>query len=366
MANQNPNETVSEKAKRIETALKYTDGDMEQAKFMAAGKLQDVVAIKGKFVVPELNQSGAFIAFINTSKEYISSIKSVLTLNTGTYSKMRIFDDWRVLLKNIEAYLEGGDVADSGLFTGNLLESMIKRDVFPDVQKMNLEYLAVALQDMIKDFFKSEKAKCQIELEKTTSMDIELAGIEVMLPENGEAEASEADPQKQQQQQQQEIRQVPDTPFRRHLGEIESKASLVVEGCCVLSPVKGKPISEIQSGERILVSLTSGDSVSEKIIDAYKARDHEGKPLPIVGRIVEIVPNEEIKGVIIYVLVAKGIYAKIVEEEPVRIQTELTYIASNGSLDDESMGQKNWVTVLVSAFFVLLIIALIVVLIFVS
>jgi len=355
------NDSVSEKAKKIETALKYTAGDMEKAKFMAAGKLQDVVAIKGKFIVPDHNLSGAFIAFINITQEYISSVKTVLTTNTGTYTKIRIFDDWKSLYKNIQAYETGGDAADAGRLTGSLLDLMIKRDVFPDVQKMNLEYLSVALQDMIKEIFKSEKAKCQVDLEKTSSMDVELMGIEIMLPEAGPV--SEAAPEASEQ----EVKKVPETPFRKKLSEIESKASFVVEGCCVLSPVKGKPIAEVSSGERILVSLTAGDPVSERIIDAYKARDHEGKPLPVVGRIVEIIPNDESKGVILYVLVAKGIYAKIVEEEPVRIQTEMTQIAaSNGNSDDEFKESKNWVTILGSVLFVILIITIIVIIIFVT
>ncbi len=359
MAGQNDN--VSEKAKKIETALKYTAGDMEKAKFMAAGKLQDVVAIKGKFIVPDHNQSGAFIAFINTAQEYISSVKTVLSTNTGTYTKVRIFDDWKSLYKNIQAYETGGDAADAGRLTGSLLELMIKHDVFPDVQKMNLEYLSIALQDMIKEIFKSEKAKCQVELEKTTSMDIELMGIDIMLPESpSPMEASAEAPE-------QEIKKVPETPFRKKLAELESKASFIVEGCCVLSPVKGKPIAEVSEGERILVSLTAGDPVSERIIDAYKARDHEGKPLPVVGRLVEIVPNEESKGVVLYVLVAKGIYAKIVEEEPVRIQTEMTQIASaNGNSEDEMKESKNWVTILVSILFVILVISIIVIIIFVT
>jgi hypothetical protein len=231
MAGQNDN--VSEKAKKIETALKFTGGDMEKAKFMAAGKLQDVVVINGKFIIPDHNQSGAFTAFINVTQEYISSIKAVLSSNTGTYTKARIFDDWKSLYKNIQAYETAGDSADAGRLTGSLLDLMIKNDVFPDVQKMNLEYLSVALQDMIKEIFKSEKAKCQVELEKTSSMDIELMGIEVMLPESASPQetASEAP--------EQEFKKAPETPFRKKLADIESKASVMVEGCCVLSPVKG-------------------------------------------------------------------------------------------------------------------------------
>ncbi len=355
------NDSVSEKAKKIETALKYTAGDMEKAKFMAAGKLQDVVAIKGKFIIPDYNQSGAFIAFINTTQEYISSVKTVLSTNTGTYTKVRIFDEWKSLYKNIEAYETGGDAIDSGRLTASLLDLMIKRDVFPDVQKMNLEYLSVALQDMIKEIFKSEKAKCQVELEKTTSMDVELMGIEIMLPESPSPQETATEASEQ------DFKKVPDTPFRKKLSEFESKASFIVEGCCVLSPVKGKPIAELTAGERILVSLTAGDPVSERIIDAYKARDHEGKPLPVVGRVVEIVPNEESKGVILYVLVAKGIYSKIVEEEPVRIQTEMTHIAaSNGNSNEEMKEPNNWITILVSVLFVILVISIIIIIIFVT
>ena len=47
-------------------------------------------------------------------------------------------------------------------------------------------------------------------------------------------------------------------------------------------------------------------------------------------------------------------YAKIVEEEPVRIQTEMTQIAaSNGNSDDELKDTKNWITILVSVLFVI-------------
>ncbi len=354
------NEIVNEKAKRIETALKYTGDDMEKAKLMASGKIQDVVTVKTKFVIPENNQSGAFIAFINVVEEYIAAVKSVLTNNITSYSRLRIFDDWRALYNNINAYESGSDAVDSDKLTENILDAMIKRDVFPDVQKMNLEYLSIVVEDIIKEYFKSAKAKCQVELDKTSSMDIDLIGIEVMVPESVSPQESALEPE-------QEIKKAPETSFRKKLGELESKATCIVEGCCVLSPVKGKPVSEIRNGERILVSLVSGDSVSEKIIDAYKARDHEGNPLPIVGRVIEIVPNEESKGVILYVLVAKGIYAKIIEEEPVRIQTEMTYLAaSNGNSREEVKESNNWGTILISILFAVLIIAIILILIFIS
>ena len=355
---ENQYDNVSEKTRKIEIALKFAGGSMEKAKLMAAGKLLDVVAIKGKFVIPEENLSGAFLVFINIAQEYIAAIESVMTANTSVYSKIRIFDDWKSLYKNIHAYETGSDVADSGKLKENMMEALIKQDVFPDVQKMNLEFLSLSLQEILKGIFGSDQLKSQVDLEKTNSMELELTGVDIMVPESLTVQETEAA---------QETKKVPETAFRKKLGDIESRASYIVEGCCVLSPVRGKSIGEVTTGERILVSLTSGDMVSERIIDAYKARDHEGKPLPVVGRIVEIVPNEEGKGVILYVLVAKGIFAKIIEEENVRIQTEMTKVAAeNGEAEEEAVGSRGWVTILISVLFVILIIALILILILIS
>ena len=131
----------------------------------------------------------------------------------------------------------------------------------------------------------------------------------------------------------------------------------------MLSPVKGKHISEIQSGERILVVLSAKDAMSDRIIDAYKARGEDGQPLPIVGRVIEKVANEEGRGYIIYTLVAKGIYAKIVEEESVKIQTELTKASMEGNETESEDPYKNKVfSYLIYGLFILLIIAIIVIL----
>jgi len=158
-----------------------------------------------------------------------------------------------------------------------------------------------------------------------------------------------------------EGKSVPDSPFGKKLAEIESKAQFIVEGCCVLSPVKGKLIAEITPGERIYVMLPAKDSVTSRILDAYKARNSEGAPLPVVGRVMEKIPNELTKGYILYVLVAKGIYAKIVEEENMKIQTELTAISSKGDSDAADEGSNKILNRVLYVVFTLLIIALIVI-----
>jgi len=318
--------------------------------------MSDVIVVKGKFVVGDQDKSGFFLAYFNIVGEYIAAIKTVVVSNSSIFTRIRIFDEWRSHHKNMLAYEKGEDILDSVKLSNDLLGSFIKADVFPDVQKQNLDYLSASLPDMIKESFGSSNVKCQVDLEQTNSLELVLMGIEIMLP------AADEEPHEESQESSaQEGKSVPDSPFGKKLAEIESKAQFVVEGCCVLSPVKGKLIAEVTPGERIYVVLPAKDSVTSRILDAYKARNSEGAPLPVVGRIMEKIPNELTKGYILYVLVAKGIYAKIVEEENMKIQTELTAVSSKGdSNGDGEPGNKilNWV---LYAVFTLLIVALIVI-----
>ncbi len=351
------NESLNEKAKRIEISLKYTNGDMDKAKLMSSGKMQDVVVIKGKFAVPEKNSSGLLLGFVNILGEYISSIRVVMSANTRIYSSVRVFDPWKALYKNLVAYEAADDSMNSGKLVSDLLTSFIETDIFPDAQNKNLDFLSVSIQDMIKKSTGSDKIKSQFDIEMASSLDLEIAGVEIMLPGPVEPaavqETTETSAQKPKS----------DSAFQKKLDAIEENATYIIEAVCVLSPVKGKHISEIQSGERILVVLSAKDAMSDRIIDAYKARGEDGVALPIVGRVIEKVPNEEGRGYIIYTLVAKGIYAKIVEEESVKIQTELTKASMEGNETGEEDPYKNRIfSYLIYGLFIMLIIAIVVIL----
>ncbi len=350
------NETLNEKAKRVEISLKYTGGDIDKAKLMSSGKLQDVVVIKGKFAIADRNSSGLMIGFVNIINEYISSIRVVMSANTSIFSTVRIFDSWKTLYKNLVAYEAADDSMDCGKIVNDLLVSFIETDIFPDAQNKNLDFLSVSIQDMIKKSTGSEKVKSQFDIEMSSSLDVDLAGINIMLPCPDEEPAEQqpaAAPQKPKAE----------TAFQKKLDAIEENATYIIEAVCVLSPVKGKHIGEIESGERILVVLSAKDSMSDRIIDAYKARGEDGQPLPIVGRVIEKVANEEGRGYILYALVAKGIYAKIVEEESVKIQTEITKASMDGNDPEKDETYKNKIfNYLIYGLFIMLIVAIIVIL----
>ncbi len=347
---------IGEKAKRIEISLKFTNGDMDKAKLMASGGLSDIITVKGKFVVVDQNKSGFFLAYFNIVGEYIAAVKSVVVSNDSVFTRVRIFDEWRAHYQDIQAYQKGDDSLDSEKLNSDLLGSFIREDVFPDVQKQNLDYLSSTLPEMIKKSFGSSNVKCQLDLEPASSLDLVLAGIEIMVPATEEEKTADSPESGAPDE-----NPLPETPYEKKLAEIESRAQFIVEGSCVLSPVKGKLLSAIITGERIYVVLPSKDSVTQRILDAYKARDDEGNPLPVVGRVIEKIRNEAAKGYILYVLVAKGIYAKIVEEENMKIQTEVTAATEKKESDDEEASTSkifNWALYVV---FALLIVALIVI-----
>ncbi|MCL2156270.1 MAG: hypothetical protein FWH53_11440, partial [Leptospirales bacterium] len=354
----NNQESITEKTKRIDIALKYTNGDMDKAKLMAMGSMLDVIVIKGKFIVEDQDMSGAFLIFFNFIDEYISAIKTQIESNDTIFHKTRIFDTWGIIYKYFLSNINGKDILSSEKLDGDIFNSFVQLGVFPHIQKESIENLSPILLNILKESFESLSINCQIEFEKTNSLELELAGIDVMVPANksigDDKESSEA-----------KIIYDPDSLFGKKITEIESQAQFIVNGSLVISPVRGKLISEIEQDERIYVLLTGKDSISQKILDTYKSRDTEGNPRPFIGKVVSIIPNEANKGYIIYVIVAKGIYARIVEEENLRIQTELSAVDIKS--EDEANAKKKkklirrFIYLIMYGIFVLLVLALIVV-----
>ena len=329
----NTNQSIAEKTKRIDIALKYTNWDMEKAKLMAMGSLLDVLVIKGKFIVEDQNKSGVILAFFNFIDEYIPAIKTLIGPNDTLYSKTRIFDTWGIIHKDIVNFKNEKDISATEKLDEDLRNYFVQLDAFPHVQKGDIDQLSSIILTILKDSFESLNINYQIELEKTNSIELELAGIDIIgAPDTGiDDESSEH-----------VLVFDPDSPFGKKIIATESQAQYIVNGSLILSPVKGKLLSEIQQDERIYVLLTAKDPISQKILDTYKSRDDEGNPRPFVGKVVSIINNEMNKGYIIYVIVAKGIYAKIIEEENLRIQTELTALIIKS--EDEVLARKQRLT----------------------
>ncbi|OHD65642.1 MAG: hypothetical protein A2176_13445 [Spirochaetes bacterium RBG_13_51_14] len=293
-------DSLGEKTRMIDIAMKYTRGDIVKAKEMAAGQYLDIIVMKGKFLAEKKGMSGIFLAFFNYIQEYIANVTSVISYRPTLFEKTRIFDDWKTLNGDLLAYKQGSDMVDSQNFTYFLIDSFVGYDVFPDVQEQNLDDLTKTVTEIIGKSINSDAVKCQIEMESTNSMELELTGIPIDVPGGKSSELAEI------------------TREDERIIKIEREVKYVIDGKAVVAPVHGKNVSDLMPGDKIKVMLTGSDVVSEKIMKLLNSYDVEGERMPITGRVKTKIFFEK-GGYLIYAFVAKGVLAKIFEEENVKI-----------------------------------------------
>jgi len=304
-------ESLGEKTKLIEMAARFTNGDVEKAKSMVNGQYNDIIVIKGKFKIITKGYSAIFFAYFNIYDEFIANIDSVIFPN-DKFESIRIFDDWKMLNSDfIKLKNSNEEFLDSTDFIDYLLNSFITYDVFPDVQTKNLDSLTSTVKEILGKFYSVsfKELQCQLDLNETNSLELDLEGVDLDVPEVDSADGDETS---------QPVQNIePDS----EAGRIEAEANYVIPGSVIVSPVKGKYINDIAIGDKIKILLTGNDSLTAKLLDVLNARNAEGGISPIKGRLKAKIPLEK-SGYTLYALVAKGVIAKVIEEENVKIQID--------------------------------------------
>jgi hypothetical protein len=128
---------------------------------------------------------------------------------------------------------------------------------------------------------------------------------------------------------------------------------LLVKGSLVLSPIKGKNISELAVGHRVMISIIDNDDKAVELLQVFNAYNEDGTTKPIVGRIVSInhTTNYEI-----YAVVARGIYARIVEDE--NFIKVAIYSPNFGEKNDHEAMRNKLIIYILSIIFILLLVAI--------
>lgn len=293
-------DSLSDQTQLINRALQYTNGNLEKAQQMVAGIFQDVAVIKGKF---KASKVGAFYVFLNIESNYIININAIVTTYTDIYNKIRIFDRWKqfyAMFGDIAAEL-GASGGESSKFANHLADAIEGYDIYEPVKTGNMQLVSELFEEIIGKYF-SMNADCQIEIDKTTSLELENEDIPMELIDKQADEAIL-------------------TPDEMKMREIESQVEYIIPGSVIVSPVKGKYINDIKQGEKISVMLTGKDPVSDRIARMFNAITSDGEYLPVSARIKEKFPLSS-GGYAIYALVAKNVMVKIIEEENVKIDIE--------------------------------------------
>lgn len=345
--NQAPKDAFGEKTKLINMALKYTDGDMERAKFMISGQYNDVKIIKGKFDVKESNVYGLFLIFFNLPNRYIMHINTFIQSKENVIAKASIFDSWKAYHADITNFEKTeDDFIPSGEFIKHVAYSLSSQNVYSEIETDNLEQLTRILTDIINKFYQTAYTVCKLSIENTNSLTMELANISIEEPQK----AADKEPEKL------------DGELTGKIAAIESKAEYVLNGRIIISPIKGKHISEIKVGEKIKILLTGSDSINKQIAKSLKALSEDNEILPITMRITEKFPMDK-KGYYIYGLIAKNVLVRIVEEEDIKIETDTVQKILKSAKHEKNNSDSRtiiYIVLLVGLLFIILALILII------
>jgi len=172
-------------------------------------------------------------------------------------------------------------------------------------------------QKLIQDALGLQRVECDFSYQLSTSLDMELNSTTSRKLDKqtieGQSQAAEALADKEE---------VAGNDPRVGVDGIK----LIINCSLILSPIKGKEISKIVSGDRIRVNIVDKNPKAITVAQAINAYS-DGKFSPINVRVKSVDYHAGI-GYVLYVVVAKGILGKIVEEEEnIKVAMDPTYFA---------------------------------------
>ncbi|RPI95778.1 MAG: hypothetical protein EHM32_04900 [Spirochaetales bacterium] len=298
-----PMEALDEQARLFNIAIKHTGGDMEKARLMVAGQYDDVTVIKGKFSLPSTGAYGIFLIFLNIATRRLASVNSLVLPDSGYTDRARIYDHWKLFNADFRSAVRSSGENSTGSFefSNHLADSLEGYDIYETVHAWDLDTASDVVAEIVEKYYRAEPPQCQIEMEKTSSLALEIEGVQIEGADDARRGAVSGEDSR--------------------LAEIERQAQYVVPGKVIVSPVRGKYINDVRPGENIRVLLTAKDTISVKVAKLLNAYTEEAEILPIKGRVKEKVSQGKF-GYIIYALVAKNVMAKIIEEENVKIEMD--------------------------------------------
>ncbi|MGL4368580.1 MAG: DUF4899 domain-containing protein [Spirochaetota bacterium] len=300
--------SLSEQTKKINIALFYTNSDMEKAKQMVAGAYKDVIAFKVKFT--SSSQYGAFIVFFNSIQfRFIDSL--FVVSNDYLVSNIDNMQDWRLFEKDIST--SRANISDFRLINElkDKIDKAFTSAICMSVAKLaekDTTQLSHIMQKMIQECTGLQRVDVSFEIARISSLEMELDSITTRKIDTMAAAA--ADEAKQEQPATEAVPSDPDEPKPGANG-----IRAILRSSLILSPIKGKHISELVIGDRVMVSLVEMNDQSKSVAKAFNAYDEENsRILPIPAR-VKSLRYIEGTGYKIFVVIAKGILGQIIEEE---------------------------------------------------
>lgn len=307
---------LGEQARKMDIALKYTNGDMEMAKQMVAGKINDIYIIKGKAEIGT-NLFGLFIINVFFRSSEIMAAYAVASTDP-TMEKFKAFVPLSQFAKEmvrLEQKLKDQSATKTlvDVLSRNLTGGTVK-DIVRGCDKKNLNSVSNLFNVLIANAMKGKNVNVQLDIESSSSFNWEYSNLlegkvpelEVNPPVDPESGAGPATEE-------------PGFMESPEVREFEKKYEKVIEASAVVSPVKGLSLQELQPGDQIKVILPTSTPEQRDFAIVRGGMEKDGKVKPIAGIFRKVLTLPENEGFLIYADLPGRILMRIFEESRVKI-----------------------------------------------
>ncbi|MBN1500213.1 MAG: hypothetical protein JW982_08660 [Spirochaetes bacterium] len=303
--------SFSEQSKKINIAMHYLNNDMEKAKMMVAGKLKDIVIVKGTFSSSSLY--GAFILFFNYLNLILAD-SSFLVSPDYSISGIKNSADWKVFEKEIVEIRNRENSRVSGDFKEKFdagFTLTFSREFAKMIKAKDTTQLTYILQKYLTENSGLKRLALNLEYQTASSLEMELDSVTSKKLDKKIIEKKKEDEKKAEADA--ETDSSKDENSEPVVGQNGIK--LIIKSTLVLSPIKGKYISKVEPGDRVMVTMVEKNPQTVQIAQAFKAYNQEtGVISSIPGRVLKVDYIDNL-GYKLYVVIAKGIIAQVIEEE---------------------------------------------------
>jgi hypothetical protein len=344
---------LSEQTRKINIAMHYTHGDMERARQMVSGNYNDLYAIKVRFASSTL--FGAFLLFFNTIYNSISGLSLIVS---PSYTLLNIDPalDWILFEKEIAKQMQKDeyDHVLAKTFSDKMIKNfstILQNELSRNIEIKNDIAIDNLFRKLIQETFALQRVDSLVVYQSTSSLTMELNSITIPKLEPIKVE-------REQTQESAEIKADTGSGEYTPLVGVDG-VKLIIKATLILSPIKGKHISQLSAGDRIMISIIDSKPVAVKVAKALQAyQDEQFKPIPARITHIQCIPQ---KGYKIYGLIAKGIVVDITEEEEnIKVALDPTYAATVQAAEEEA--KPNYIIIAIVAVTFLIVIGILYVL----
>lgn len=320
--------SLNEQSKKINIAMHYLSNDMEKSKLMVSGKLKDLIVIKGIFSSSSLY--GAFILFFNYGYSMLTDCYFLVSKDYSI-SSIRTSQDWKTFEKEVTDFSN----ADNSRISYDFKEKFetgftgaLGKEITKFLKVKDTTQVIHILQRYISERSELKRTELALDFQSVSSLEMELDSMTSKKLDKKIIEKKKQDVEKKVE--------VPKTDENADPEVGKNGIKLIVKSTLVLSPIKGKHISNVKTGDRVMVSMVEKNNQTIQIARAFKAYDEEsGNMKAVPGRVMKIEYIDTL-GYKIFTIIAKGIIAEIVEEESnIKVALDPSMSLTEGTIEDD-------------------------------